>query len=112
MKAYYAPIFIFIMLITILLLFRDNTDLSDNIAKQKERVEQFEREAVIKDNEILILNREKDSLNTLVGSLNKQISEARKEIETIRKKKNEKINVVNSYTTEQLQQFFAENYPE
>ena len=112
MKTQYAPIFIFILLLGIIFFFTENNDLENDITLEKARSEQFEKLAKEKDLEILILNQEKDSLNLVIGNLNSQISKAKKEIETIKKKKNEKINVVNSYSVDELQKFFSENYPE
>lgn len=112
MKTQYAPIFIFILLLGIIFVFTENNDLENDITLEKARSEQFEKLAKEKDLEILILNQEKDSLNLIIGSLNSQISKAKKEIETIKKKRNEKINVVNSYSVDELQKFFSENYPE
>lgn len=112
MKTQYAPIFIFILLLGIIFFFTENNDLEGNVALEKARAEQFEKLAKEKDLEILILNQEKDSLNLVIGNLNSQISKAQKEIETIKKKRNEKINVVNSYSVDELQKFFSENYPE
>lgn len=112
MKTQYAPIFIFILLLGIIFFFTENNDLENDITLEKARSEQFEKLAKEKDLEILILNQEKDSLNLVIGNLNSQISKAQKEIETIKKKRNEKINVVNSYSVDELQKFFSENYPE
>lgn len=111
MRTQYAPIFIFILLLAIIFVFTENNDLEGNVALEKAKAEQFKKLAKEKDLEILILNQEKDSLNLVIGNLNSKISKAKKEIETIKKKRNEKINVVNSYSVDELQKFFSENYP-
>lgn len=112
MRNYIPHIIIAVLLISIVFQCTDQISLKENVAAEKQKVKYLEKDVATKDANILNLNSEKDSLNVLVGNLNKKIATAKSQIVTIRRKKDEKINVVNSYTAEQLQKFFSDNYPE
>ena len=112
MRNYIPHVFIVFMLIAIVFQCTDQISLKESVATEKQKVKDLEKDVATKDANILNLNSEKDSLNVLVGNLNKNIATAKSQIVTIRKKKDEKITIVNSYTSEQLQKFFADNYPD
>lgn len=112
MRSYIPHVIIAILLVSIVFQCTDQISLRENVATEKQKVKGLEEDVAFKNESILNLNSEKDSLNVVIGNLNQKIASAKSQIITIRKKKDEKINVVSSYSAEQLQKFFADNYPE
>lgn len=112
MRNYIPHVFIAFLLIAIVFQCTDQVSLKESVAAEKQKVKDLEKDVEAKNENILILNSEKDSLNVLIGNLNQKIASAKNQIITIRKKKDEKINIVSSYNADQLQKFFSENYPQ
>lgn len=111
MRNYIPHIIIAVLLIAIVFQCTDQISLKERVATEKQKVKDLEKDVASKNANILNLNSKKDSLNVLIGNLNQKIASAKSQIITIRQKKDEKINIVNSYTAEQLQKFFSDNYP-
>ena len=112
MRNYIPHIIITILFIAIVFQCTDQISLTEQVAVEKQKVKGFEKEITVLNTNVKILNIEKDSLNIKVKNLDLELSKTKKEILTIRKKRDEKINVINSYNAGQLQQFFTERYPE
>lgn len=112
MRNYIPHIIIAILIISIVFQCTDQISLKESVASEKQKVKDLEKDVDEKNANILNLNSEKDSLNVLIGNLNQKIASAKNQIITIRKKKDEKINILSSYNADQLQEFFSENYPE
>lgn len=111
MRKYIPQVFIVILLIAIVFQCTDQISLKENVASEKQKVKGLEKEINVLDASVAKLNLQKDSLNILVGTLNQKIESGKKEILTIRKNKDEKITIINSLGSGQLQQFFTERYP-
>ncbi|HEX8576992.1 MAG TPA: hypothetical protein VF677_11925 [Flavobacterium sp.] len=112
MRNYIPHIIITILLISIVFQCADQISLTEQVATEKQKVKGFEKDIKVLNTNVKILNNVKDSLNVKVKNLDLELSKTKKEILTIRKKRDEKINVINSYNASQLQQFFTERYPE
>jgi regulator of replication initiation timing len=111
MRQYIPQVFIVILLISVIFQCTDQISLTEQVATEKQKVKGFEKEIKVLNTNVKILNIEKDSLNIKVKNLDLELSNRKKEIINIQKKKDEKINVINSYNAGQLQQFFTERYP-
>ena len=112
MRNYIPHVFIAFLLIAIVFQCTDQVSLKESVASEKQKVKDLEKDVEAKNSNILNLNSAKDSLNVLIGNLNQEIASTKNQIITIRKKKDEKINIVINYNADQLQKFFSENYPE
>ena len=112
MRNYIPHIIITVLFIAIVFQCTDHISLTEQVAAEKQKVKGFEQEIKVLNTNVKILNIEKDSLNIKVKNLDLELSNRKKEIMNIQKKKDEKINVINSYNAGQLQQFFTERYPE
>jgi len=112
MRNYIPHIIITVLFIAIVFQCTDQISLTEQVAAEKQKVKGFEKEITVLNTNVKILNNVKDSLNIKVKNLDLELSKKKKEITIIRKKRDEKINVINSYNAGQLQQFFTERYPE
>lgn len=109
----YLP-YILIVGIIAFLLFTSIKDRKerDQIAINKEWYQKLNAEALESEKKIKLLEAANEQLKKQDELINKEIAGLKTNISTIRKKRDEKINIVNGYNAVQLQQFFADNYPE
>ena len=92
---------------------RIEDDLAEARAKEsKIELKRLEDQALIKDQQIVSLEFDKSELQKIIGSINRQLEIINQEKANLIKKRDEKINTISNYNSVQLQQFFADNYPE
>jgi archaellum component FlaC len=59
-----------------------------------------------------LLDNKMDSVNTYVTEITNEINHIDNNISIIKKQTNEKVNVINTYTASELEQFFTDRYNE
>lgn len=80
-------------------------------AANKLEVKRLELLAAEKDSRIITLEFDKAELEKIIGSINTQLDQINNEKLNLIQKRDEKINIINTYDSVQLQQFFTDNYP-
>lgn len=109
-----APYLAIIVLIGFMLFqsYQNRLETDRIIAANEKEMKRLDEEAKEKDARIVTLEFDKEELQKIIGSINNQLAQINKEKAILIKKRDEKINVISSYNSVQLQQFFSENYPE